>query len=206
MILEFIDNSDKVFQFQESEIINERIHFDVASGKKGNIIWLFQLKDVYTIGKANAGKISTDVDCHVISRGGDMTFHNKGQLMVYFFIKVDKIYTAHFIISKIENSIARSLQKFNCETILDSENRGVWVKVADDNCKIASIGLSFSNKVSKYGAAININNDLLGFNKINPCGLRNCKMINLKQATKQNKLEMQNFVEIFKTEVLKDFN
>jgi lipoyl(octanoyl) transferase len=205
MKINFLNTSEKYLDFNESETINEKIHYDVVNNKTKNTVWFLQLKSVYTIGKSNIHKKPKEVDCNVISRGGDVTFHNEGQLLIYFYIKLEENINAYNCMVFIENAVFSCLKKIGCNAFLN-ENRGVWIKDQDNKIyKIASIGMSFKNKVSKYGIAINVNNDLDGFFKINPCGIEHCNVISLSQILKK-KVNMKDLVEKLTIEILENFN
>ncbi len=100
-------------------------------------------------------------------RGGDVTCHGPGQLVVYPILNLQ----SHGLgvsgyVWNLEEVIIRVLAR--CGIVADREEklRGVWVGQE----KICSLGVRLSNWVSKHGLALNVNNDLAPFRLINPCG------------------------------------
>ena len=149
---------------------------EIAKNTGQNFIFLLQLQAVYTVGKTSKIKLENTIK---IDRGGDITFHNKGQLVIYFVCNLSTFYEQIDIsdfISKIEKTTIEALKKIDIKAFSEPTNRGVSV----GEKKIASIGICVKQKTTKYGIAINVNNDLSGFQKITPCGMKNCKMTSLK--------------------------
>jgi lipoate-protein ligase B len=108
-----------------------------------------------------------------VERGGDVTYHGPGQMVVYPILEL-KSYGYRLIryIDQLEEVIIRVLRDFEIEGRRDSLNRGVWV----NGEKIASIGVAIKQWVSYHGFALNYQTDLRFFDLIHPCGLEGKKM------------------------------
>lgn len=117
-----------------------------------------------------------------MNRGGDLTYHEPGQLVGYIILdlKKEKLSVRDFL-SKIENLIINSLKKAGINASKHPELVGVWL----DGKKIASIGIGIKKGVTMHGFALNVNNELEGFKKINPCGLNPEEISSLKKIKKQ---------------------
>jgi len=115
--------------------------------------------------------------CHV-ERGGDVTYHGPGQLVVYPILDL-KAYGYRLIryVDQLEEVVLRTLKDFGMEGKKDSLNRGVWV----NGEKIASIGVTIKRWVSFHGLALNYETDLKYFDLIHPCGLVGKKMTSMKK-------------------------
>jgi lipoate-protein ligase B len=113
-----------------------------------------------------------------VERGGDVTYHGPGQLVVYPILDL-KGYGYRLIryIDQLEEVILRVLKDFGMEGRRDSLNRGVWV----NGDKIASIGVTIKRWVSFHGFSLNYETDLKYFDLIHPCGLVGKKMTSMAE-------------------------
>ncbi len=107
-----------------------------------------------------------------IDRGGDITFHGPGQLVIYpiFDLANFEIGTATFV-SKLEDAVINLLSKLNIEASRLEGAAGIWVDIDTYPRKVCAIGIKVSKQVTMHGIAINVNTDLSWFDKIVPCGL-----------------------------------
>lgn len=108
-----------------------------------------------------------------VERGGEVTFHGPGQLVVYPLLDLQRDpfrKDLHWFLRKLEESIIMALQNnYGIEGTRDDINSGVWV----GNDKIAAIGVSSARWISNHGFAINVSPDLsyFGTSHILPCGI-----------------------------------
>jgi len=103
-----------------------------------------------------------------IERGGDVTYHGPGQLVVYFIFNLSRRgRDLHRFMDDIQEGVIRALRDIGIDGSRGDENTGVWVGAR----KLASIGVAVKNWITFHGTAINLNTDLSAFEKINPCGL-----------------------------------
>lgn len=133
-------------------------------------LWVLQHEPVFTLGQA--GKQEHILDAHNIpivksDRGGQVTYHGPGQLIVYLLIDVrrNKFGIRH-LVDLIENSIISVLASFGIEGTTRARAPGVYV----DDKKIAALGLRIKQGCSYHGLSFNIDMDLTPFTYINPCG------------------------------------
>ena len=122
-----------------------------------------------------------------IDRGGDITFHGPGQLVVYpiFDLANFEIGTASFV-SKLEDAVINLLAKLNIEASRLEGAAGIWVDVDTFPKKICAIGIKVSKQVTMHGIAINVTTDLSWFDKIVPCGLSDKGVTSLLALTGQH--------------------
>ena len=126
-----------------------------------------------------------------VERGGDVTYHGPGQLVVYFIFNLQRRgLNLHKFIENILDGIIFTLAKYNVKARKDEVNTGIWV----DDKKIASLGIAIKRWVTFHGAAINLNTDLNDFEQINPCGLESGIMTSLKKISGE-KIDMKQFGE-----------
>ena len=113
-----------------------------------------------------------------IERGGDVTYHGPGQLVVYFIFNLTRRgRDLHKFMDDIQEGIIRTMAEYKLEAARGSENTGVWI----DKKKIASIGVAVKHWITFHGTAINLNTDLSAFEQINPCGLESSVMTSLNK-------------------------
>jgi lipoate-protein ligase B len=114
-----------------------------------------------------------------VERGGDVTYHGPGQLVVYPILDLkDYGYRLIRYVDQLEEVILRALKDFGIEGRKDPSNRGVWV----NRDKIASIGVAIKRWVSFHGFALNYETDLKYFGLIHPCGLKGIRMTSMEKV------------------------
>ena len=148
----------------------EKMRSLVQANSFDDEIWLLEHDAVFTLGTAadpshvlNPGNIpivQTD-------RGGEVTFHGPGQLVIYFLldIKTKKI-GPKALVANLQNLIQNILQHYSIESSFVEGAPGVYV----GERKIASIGLRISKGRTYHGISLNVDMDLEPFSRINPCG------------------------------------
>lgn len=139
-------------------------------------LWVVEHPPVFTQGLAGKPEhllIRDDIPVVQIDRGGQITYHGPGQLVVYTLIDFKRRQTSvRHIVSALENSIIATLAEYGIAAAADPERPGVYVGAK----KIASLGLRIKNGAVYHGLALNINMDLSPFTHINPCGYAGMEM------------------------------
>jgi lipoate-protein ligase B len=108
------------------------------------------------------------IDLFEIERGGDITFHGPGQLIVYPIIDLtERARDLHQYLRDLENLIIATLRDLGIKAEIKKGMTGVWV----NDSKLAAIGVAVSRWVTYHGLALNVNTDLDYFKLINPCGI-----------------------------------
>ncbi|OGQ09151.1 MAG: lipoyl(octanoyl) transferase [Deltaproteobacteria bacterium RBG_19FT_COMBO_46_12] len=111
-----------------------------------------------------------------VERGGDVTYHGPGQIVVYPILDLKKYgYRLIRYIDQLEEVVLCVLKDFGIKGKRDPLNRGVWV----DGEKIASVGVAIKRWVSFHGFSLNYETNLKYFELINPCGLEGKKMTSM---------------------------
>ena len=133
-------------------------------------IWLLEHPPVFTLGTAadNAHVLNPgDIPVIQTDRGGEVTFHGPGQLVIYFLLDIkQKKLGPKALVANLQNLIQNILKNYSIESSFIEGAPGVYV----EDKKIASIGLRISNGRSYHGISLNVNMDLAPFSLINPCG------------------------------------
>ncbi len=122
------------------------------------------------------------IDLVPIERGGDITYHGPGQLVVYPVIDLNgaHIKVVSFV-AALEAAMVRTAADWDVPARGDSVHRGAWV----GQRKLGSVGITVRRGISFHGLALNANTDLTPFSWINPCGLQACAMTSLALETGQ---------------------
>lgn len=133
-------------------------------------IWLVEHPPVYTLGQAGTQEHILNPGAIPIiktDRGGQVTYHGPGQLIVYFMLDIRRRHLGvRELVDKLENSVIDLLAEYSLTAQAKREAPGVYVNGA----KICSIGLRIRRGCSYHGLALNVAMDLSPFAGINPCG------------------------------------
>ena len=149
---------------------------DARSVATEDELWVVEHPPVFTQGLAGKPEhllIRDDIPVVQIDRGGQITYHGPGQLVVYTLIDFKRRQTSvRHIVSALENSIIATLAEYGIAAAADPARPGVYVGAK----KIASLGLRIKNGAVYHGLALNIDMDLSPFTHINPCGYAGMEM------------------------------
>ncbi len=154
----------------------------VKLGEKNfkNEIWFLEHFKIFTLGTAaNKAHVldSKDIPVYQSDRGGEVTYHGPGQLVIYFLLDFKKLNMGpKTLVETLQKFVQSILDEFDIESSLIAGAPGVYV----DDKKIASIGLRISNGKTYHGISMNIDMDLEPFSFINPCGYEGLKVVQLK--------------------------
>jgi lipoyl(octanoyl) transferase len=145
-----------------------------------NEIWFLEHFKIFTLGTAaNKAHVldSKDIPVYQSDRGGEVTYHGPGQLVIYFLLDFKKLNMGpKTLVETLQKFVQSILDEFDIESSLIAGAPGVYV----DDKKIASIGLRISNGKTYHGISMNIDMDLEPFSFINPCGYEGLKVVQLK--------------------------
>ena len=148
-------------------------------------IWFLSHPPVYTLGTAaNKEHILNPRDIEVIQtdRGGEVTYHGPGQLVIYFLLDVKKRKLGpRKLVESLEQFLIALLKKYSIDGSLICGSPGVYV----DQAKIASIGLRIKKGRSYHGISLNTDMDLAPFYGINPCGYEGLQVTQLIDLNKE---------------------
>jgi len=137
-------------------------------------IWITEHDAVYTLGlnrKLVRMPSNSSIPVVLADRGGKITYHGPGQLIVYLLIDLQrKALSIRQLVSAMENSIIELLAKYGLKAYAKADAPGVYVLVNQLEHKIASLGLRLKNQCSYHGLSLNIAMDLSPFLAIDPCG------------------------------------
>ena len=146
-------------------------------------LWFLQHPPVFTQGQAGKAEhllFPGDIPVIQTDRGGQVTYHGPGQLVVYLMIDIArKGWGARQLVSRIEQAIVDTLAEWDIDAAPKADAPGVYT----DGRKIASLGLRIRHGRSFHGLALNIDMDLEPFQRINPCGYSGMAMTQMTAET-----------------------
>ncbi len=152
---------------------------DTRKAETPDEIWFTEHSPVFTLG-LNASKehllAPGDIPVVQVDRGGQVTYHGPGQLMIYPLIDLKRAKLGpRDLITALEQSIVGLACRFGLKAAVRKDAPGVYV----GGKKIASVGLRVRRGASFHGMALNIDVDLEPFSRINPCGFDDLEVTSL---------------------------
>jgi len=159
--------------------LQEELAAAVRDDRQPETLLLLEHPLVYTMGRSGSDSNILDSSIPVIrtNRGGDVTCHSPGQLVGYPIINLGrrgKDLRRH--LRFLEELIIMTAADLGVESYRVEGKTGVWT----DTGKLASIGVGVRHWVTMHGFALNVSNDLVVFNRINPCGISSCPIASLE--------------------------
>jgi lipoyl(octanoyl) transferase len=161
---------------------------------------------VYTLGKSGTEDnlllsqeelAAQGLEYYKTNRGGDITHHAPGQLVMYPILDLENFFTdIHLYLRKLEEAVILTLQDFGIRAGRYPGYTGVWIDEDKPSArKICAMGVRCSRWVSMHGIALNVNNNLDLFHHIVPCGIKD-KDVSSLQRELGKEVEMQQVVQI----------
>ena len=146
-------------------------------------LWVVEHPPVYTLGMAGKPEHvlrQTQIPLVNTDRGGQVTYHGPGQLVVYLLIDFKRLGVGvRELVRRIEQSLVDTLAGYGVEAHGDDKAPGVYVGQE----KVASLGLRIKNGAVYHGLSLNVDMDLTPFSWINPCGYAGLVVTQLKNLT-----------------------
>ena len=188
----------KLMGYREAWERQERAHELVVAGAAERLL-LVAHRPVITFGRraeaaarnlvASAERLEEmGVEVVESDRGGDITFHGPGQLVVYPIVRLnDHGLSVGGYVRKLEEVMISALGELGVEAKKDKEAIGVWVNRA----KICALGVRIKRGVSLHGVALNVSTDLRYFDLIVPCGISGKGVTSLKELMKEKAPSME---------------
>jgi len=143
-------------------------------------LWCLEHPAVFTQGQAGKAEhilLPGDIPVVQVDRGGQVTYHGPGQLVIYLLINLSRRKQGvRALVDDIEQSIVATLAGLGIDAAPRPDAPGVYV----DGAKIASLGLRVRRGCSFHGLALNVNMDMEPFSRINPCGYAGMPMCQVR--------------------------
>ena len=154
-------------------------------------IWVLEHPPVFTLGLAgdasNLHSPSKQIPLVQVDRGGEITYHGPGQIVVYLLLDLKRlrIFVKEFV-SRIEQALIDTLADFGIQAERRPGAPGIYVAkqlgIPPEwiGAKVAALGLKVSKNCSYHGLALNVATDLEAFERIHPCGYEGLKTVDMQ--------------------------
>ncbi|MEM8593206.1 MAG: lipoyl(octanoyl) transferase LipB [Pseudomonadota bacterium] len=147
-------------------------------------LWVLQHSPVFTLGQASRTEHLLNVgDIPVIQtdRGGQVTYHGPGQLVIYPLIDIERLNMGvRAFVTLIEEAMIELLDsEYGLSAYSKKDAPGVYVMRHQTETKVGSLGLRIKKGASYHGLSLNMDMDLEPFSRVNPCGHVGMRMANV---------------------------
>ena len=157
---------------------------DARTADTTDEVWLTEHAPVYTLGLAGRSEHilrATTIPVLKVDRGGQVTYHGPGQLVVYLLIDLKRLRLGvRQLVEAIESAVIKLLHSYGIEAYGRRDAPGVYVKCNGREAKVAALGLKVRNGCTYHGFALNLDMDLAPFDDIDPCGYRGLVVTQLR--------------------------
>lgn len=160
-----------------------RAFTDARNADTADELWLLQHPPVFTQGQAGRPehvRMPGDIPVIQSDRGGQVTYHGPGQLVVYVLVDLHRAgYGIRSLVTRIEQAMVDLLAGYGIRAHADRNAPGVYVDEPGGQtgrAKIGSLGLRVRRGCSYHGLSLNVAMDLEPFSRINPCGYQGLRM------------------------------
>jgi lipoyl(octanoyl) transferase len=206
------DYQEVLFNEIVAQKINNRNLSETEQHPTKNYLLLVEHPHVYTLGKSgNENNLlvnefqlkEKEATYYKINRGGDITYHGPGQLVVYPILDLDNFFTdIHKYLRLLEEAVILTLNEYSIIGERSEGETGVWIEPKELNKarKICAMGVKCSRWVTMHGLALNVNANLSYFNNIVPCGI-----VNKSVTSIQNELGNEQNITSVKNKIKKHF-
>ncbi len=154
-------------------------------------IWILEHPPVFTLGLAgdasNLHSPSNQIPLVQVDRGGEITYHGPGQIVVYLLLDLRRLSIfVKELVSRIEQAVIDTLADFGLLAERHLGAPGIYVANQDGlalewrGAKIAALGLKVSKSCSYHGLALNVATNLEAFGRIHPCGYEGLKTVDMQ--------------------------
>ncbi|MCK5847197.1 MAG: lipoyl(octanoyl) transferase LipB [Bacteroidales bacterium] len=211
------DYQEQIFEKTVSEKLNnQKTGEDRQATAEYNLLFC-EHPHVYTLGKSGEEQnmLISGIELRAknatfvkTNRGGDITYHGPGQIVVYPIIDIEAFgMGVRKYIESLEEAIIRTLKHYDIKSELLDSATGVWIdsEIPGKARKIAAVGVRTSHYVSMHGFALNVNTDLAYFGYINPCGFTDKAVTSLEKELGR-KVDMEEVKNILLKELTYLFN
>ncbi len=190
------DYQTNLFQSIVDIKIQNRALADSEHRITNNYLLFCEHPHVFTLGKSGEEKNllikkedlhSIEATYYHINRGGDITYHGPGQIVVYPILDLENFFTdIHQYMRLLEESVIQTLDEFNIKAGRINGLTGVWVDYENEKTarKICALGVKTSRWVTMHGLAFNVNTMLEYFQYIIPCGIEDKAVTSLNKELK----------------------
>ncbi|MCG9879308.1 MAG: lipoyl(octanoyl) transferase LipB [Bacteroidia bacterium] len=210
------DRQEFIFKELVDQKFANRVNPESVQTELKNHLIFCQHPHVYTLGKS--GKIENllldeeglkkyEATFFPINRGGDITYHGPGQLVVYPIFDLEQFFTdIHKYLRFLEEAVIQTLAHYGIKGDRYEGYTGVWIDPDLPTArKICAMGVRCSRWITMHGLAFNINTNLDYFKHIIPCGIDD-KAVTSMELELGRKLDFTEVSEVLKSKIAQQFN
>nr|WP_275587054.1 lipoyl(octanoyl) transferase LipB [Arcanobacterium pluranimalium] len=164
--------------------IQRKIHAQVSALEAPDTFIIWESRDVYTAGRKTKPEDIPDTNVPVITmdRGGSVTYHGPGQLVIYPIVKVAPPKDVVTFVRNTEAAVIDAMREYDLATQQVEGRSGVWIlNEGEQDKKLCAIGIKFAHDTSLHGLALNVCTDLERFMRVIPCGLNDAGVATLRE-------------------------
>ena len=154
-------------------------------------VWVLQHPPVFTLGLAgdanNLHSPSQDIPLVQVDRGGEITYHGPGQIVVYLLLDLKRLgIFVKELVSRIEQAVIDTLADYGLQAQRIKGAPGIYIAIQAGvpeewyGAKVAALGLKVSKSCSYHGLALNVATDLEAFSRIHPCGYEGLRTVDMQ--------------------------
>ena len=211
----------QAWDFQE-ELLKEAVDLKISNRKndtnfipKQHLLFC-EHPHVYTLGKSGAQENllldeahlqDIDAQFYKINRGGDITYHGPGQVVMYPILDLEQFFTdIHKYMRYLEEAVIKTLAHFQITATRYEGLTGVWIDAETPRArKICAMGVKCSRWITMHGIALNVHPDLGYFGNIVPCGIQDKAVTSMAQELVRQ-ISIQEVQEVLLKEMSAVFN
>jgi lipoyl(octanoyl) transferase len=164
-------------------------------------IWVLQHPPVFTLGLAgdvsNLHKPSQHIPLVKVDRGGEITYHGPGQIVVYLLLDLKRLgIFVKELVSRIEQAVIDTLADYGLQAKRIKGAPGIYITNQAGvpaewyGAKVAALGLKVSKSCSYHGLALNVATDLEAFTYIHPCGYEGLRTVDMQTLGIKDNINM----------------
>lgn len=163
--------------YMEVDALQRDIHAEVSSLNAPDTMIVWESQDVYTAGRRTKPEDVPDPSIPTIpmDRGGSVTYHGPGQVVIYPIIKVKPPADVVAFVRTIEAALIEAVSQWKLQGKQVEGRSGLWI----GNNKLCAIGIKFASDTTMHGIAFNVSTDISKFYKVNPCGITDAGVTSL---------------------------
>jgi lipoate-protein ligase B len=189
--------------------LQSRLHHERLLNRQPDTLLILEHSPVYTLGRRTrpsdwggnqTALCENGAEFHHVNRGGSVTFHGPGQVVLYPILKLHRYATgAKQLVWLLEEVVIRLLEYWNITGVRIVDKPGVWVMLPQPK-KISFVGIRIQHGVTLHGVSLNVDLDLAPFRHIHPCGFPDCSvtsMVAVSQRAVPVQAIKQQLAEIF---------
>lgn len=167
--------------YMDVDHLQRYIHREVAACRMPDTFIMWESRETYTAGRRTEDHDIPDTSVPVIrmDRGGSVTYHGPGQLVLYPIVKVRPPKDVVAFVRSTEIAIIDAMREIGLETAQVEGRSGVWVLGDGPDRKLCAIGIKFADDATMHGLALNVTTDLSRFMRVIPCGIQDAGVASL---------------------------